>query len=137
MVSLMHKFMPVDAHILVGLFYADKQAKNAEISCLEIVASCWTINPAIPVLAEFASAFNKFLYARIINLDENKLSLTNFGRQLVQDISNSNETASTPDKLVTQLATVLAGYKLKSMCNRTIWTALDYQQAVDAQQNNL
>lgn len=129
----MHRFTPADSQILLGLSYADK---GAEISCVELVASCAGLSDSIPVLEEFTEAFNKFLYVRVIILDGDKIALANFGREIVNKVLSNASDKSQSDKLIQLVQKELSGYKLKSMCNRQMWTQEQYEQAVNAQRNN-
>lgn len=129
----MHRFTPADSQILLGLSYADK---GAEISCVELVASCAGLSDSIPVLEEFTEAFNKFLYVRVIILDGDKIALANFGREIVNKALSNASDKSQSDKLIQLVQKELSGYKLKSMCNRQMWTQEQYEQAVNAQRNN-
>ncbi|WP_331344856.1 hypothetical protein [Cellvibrio sp. UBA7661] len=124
----MHKFTLMDSHILLGISYADK---GADIECTELVASCAAINREIPSLGEFATAFNKFLYTSIIHLDGDKIYLTDFGRELIHQANASVVTHA--DESVQLVLKALSGFKLKSMCNRNVWSQEQYQLAVNAQ----
>ncbi|WP_049631567.1 hypothetical protein [Cellvibrio sp. pealriver] len=127
----MHKFTLMDSHILLGIFYADK---GADIVCTELIASCAAINPEIPSLEAFAAAFNKLLYTSIIHLDGDKIYFTDFGRELIHQ-ANTNAGIH-PNEPVQLVLKVLSGFKLKSMCNRNVWSQEQYQQAVNAQRSN-
>ncbi len=127
----MHKFTLMDSHILLGISYADK---GADIECTELVASCAAINREIPSLGEFATAFNKFLYTSIIHLDGDKIYLTDFGRELIHQANTNASVGTSPNESVQLVLKVLSGFKLKSMCNRNVWSQEQYQQAVNAQQ---
>lgn len=130
----MHRFTHTDAQILLGLSYEDK---CAEVSCPELVASCAALNGSIPALDEFAEAFNKFLYVSVINLDGDKIVLADFGRDIIDRARSKAEASAQPDELIQLVQKELSGYKLKNMCNRHVWTQEQYEQAVNAQHNNL
>lgn len=130
----MYTFTVIDSQILLGLSYADK---GAEISCVELVVSCAGLSDSIPALEEFAEAFNKFLYVSVINLDGDKIALANFGREIVNNARSKASVNPQSDELMQLVLKELSGYKLKSMCNRRVWTQAHYEQAVNAQQSNL
>lgn len=129
----MYTFTVIDSQILLGLTYADK---GAEISCVELVASCAEVNDSIPALEEFAEAFNKFLYVSAISLAGDKIALANFGREIVNKALSNASNQPQSDELIRLVQKELSGYKLKSMCNRHVWTQEQYEQAVNAQRNN-
>ncbi|MDZ4262614.1 MAG: hypothetical protein U1B30_09825 [Pseudomonadota bacterium] len=129
----MHIFTLTDAQILLGLSYADK---GADISCQELVVSCAEVNNSIPALEDFAAAFNKFLYVNVINLDGDKITLANFGREIVNKALANASNQPQSDELIRLVQKELSGYKLKSMCNRHVWMQEQYEQAVNAQRNN-
>lgn len=124
----MHRFNLAAAQVLLGLEYVDG---STEPHCLSIITSCYEINHSVPTHAEFAEAFNKLLYVSAIVIDGEKVTLANFGREI---INNARSKASTEIQLEGLLKLVhkeLSGYRLKSMCNRTVWTEAQYQQSVD------
>lgn len=129
----MHTFTLADAQILLGLFYADK---GADISCMELVASCAGLSDSIPTLAEFTEAFNKFLYVSAINLAGDKIALANFGREIIEHVQSKASAESNSVELMQLVLKELSGYKLKSMCNRHVWSQEQYEHAVNAQRNN-
>jgi hypothetical protein len=131
--NTVHRFNIIDSQILLGLSYADK---GADISCLDLISSCAAINHSIPARPEFAEAFNKFLYMSAINLDNDQLSLANFGREIINNASSRANTTPQPVELMQLVLKELSGYKLKSMCNRSLWTQEQYQRALDAHRNN-
>ena len=128
-----HKFILKDSHILLGISYADK---GTDIGCTELIASCAAINPEIPSLGEFASAFNKFLYTSIIHLDGDKIYLTDFGRELIHQASTKANAETNADESVQLVLKALSGFTLKSMCNRHVWSQEQYQQAVNTQRSD-
>lgn len=128
----MHTFTPIDSQILLGLSYADK---GADISCLELIVSCAAVNHSIPSLAEFAEAFNKFLYVSAIVIDGEQIALASFGREIINKARSKANTDHQLGELMQHVLKELSGYKLKSMCNRRVWTQEQYQQAVNAQRN--
>lgn len=130
----MHRFTIADAQILLGLYYADK---GDEISCQKLIASCADVIHSLPTLPEFAEAFNKFLYISAIGLNGDKVTLGNFGRDIIDKARNKTSGNVDSDELALLVLKELAGYKLKSMCNRTVWTQEQYQQAIDIQINTL
>ncbi len=129
----MHTFTLIDSQILLGLSYADK---GADISCLELIVSCAAINHSIPSLAEFVEAFNKFLYVSAIVIDGEQIALASFGREIINNARSKANTDSQLGELMQLVLKELSGYKLKSMCNRHVWTQEQYQQAVNAQRND-
>ncbi len=130
----MHTFTVTDSQILLGLSYADK---GAEISCAELVASCAGLSDTNPTLEEFAEAFNKFLYVSVISLAGDKIALANFGREIVNKALGNASNQAQSAELIQLVQKELSGYKLKSMCNRHVWTQDQYEQAVNAQRNNV
>ena len=124
----MHRFNPVAAQVLLGLEGVDN---NIEPHSLAIIASCYEITHTIPTLAEFAEAFNTLLYARAIEIDGDNVSLANFGRDIINAARSKANTEIQPQELLEFVYKELSGYKLKSMCNRTVWTQEQYQQAID------
>lgn len=129
----MHRFTLMDSKILLGLSYADK---DADIICAELIAGCAAISPEIPTQEEFASAFNKLLYTSIIHLDGDKIRLADFGREIIHKANRKADAGIQPGELVQLVLKELSGYKLKSMCNRNVWTQEQYQQAVNAQRGD-
>lgn len=129
----MHIFTLTDAKILLALSYADKRA---EISCVELVASCAELSDLIPSLEKFAEAFNKFLYVSVISLDGDKIALANFGREIVSKALGNASNQPRSAELIQLVLKELSGYKLKSMCNRRVWTQEQYEQAVNSPRNN-
>lgn len=129
----MHTFTPTNSQILLGLFYADK---GTEISCPELVASCAGLSDSIPTLEEFAEAFNKFLYVSAISLAGDKIALANFGREIVNKALSNAGNQPQSGQLMQLVLKELSSYKLKSMCNRSVWTQEQYEQAINAQPNN-
>ena len=130
----MHTFSVIDAQILLGLAGADK---GADISCQELVASCAAVNNSIPALAEFAEAFNKFLYISVIHIEGEQIALAGFGWGIINKARSHANSDAQSDELMKLVLKELSGYKLKSMCNRHVWTQTQYQQAVDLQRNNI
>lgn len=130
----MHTFSVSDAQILLGLAGADK---GADISCLELVTSCAAVNNSIPTLAEFAEAFNKFLYVSAIQLEGEQVIFADFGRELINKARRKTSADAQLDVLMQLVLKELSGYKLKSMCNRQVWTQEQYQQAVDLHRNKI
>lgn len=130
----MHTFTLIDSQILLGLSCADK---GADISCVELLASCAAVNNSIPDWAEFAEAFNKFLYVSAIGITGDKIAFANFGREIMNNARSKASAETQSDELVTLIQKELAGYKLKSMCNRSVWTQEQYQQAVNVHCTNL
>ena len=131
--NTVHTFTVIDSQILLGLSYADK---GAEISFAELVASCAGLSDSIPALEEFAEAFNKFLYVSVISLAGDKIALANFGREIVSKALGSSGNQPQSAELIQLVQKELSGYKLKSMCNRHVWTQEQYEQAINAQRNN-
>ncbi|MDO8345888.1 MAG: hypothetical protein Q7T48_22005 [Cellvibrio sp.] len=130
----MHTFTLTDAQILLGLSYADK---GADISCVELVASCAGLSDSIPALEEFTEAFNKFLYMSVINLDGDKIALADFGLDIINRARSKAGADPQLDEFIQLVLKELSGYKLKNMCNRHVWPQEQYEQAVNAQHNNL
>lgn len=124
----MHTFTQIDAQILLGLSYADK---GVEISCAELVEGCKMENLSVPALPEFAEAFNKFLYVSAISLNGDKIILGDFGRDIINKARSKSSANVQADELVMRVLKELASYKLKSMCNRTVWNQAQYQQATN------
>jgi|GEM_PF-3017100 len=129
----MHSFNPVDAQILLGL-YGVHQA--GEFSCLDVIAACAAINNSIPTPAEFTEAFNKLLYVSAIVIDGEKVTLANFGNEVIRKAKANASAEVHLGKLVTLVHRELAAYKLKNMCNRHVWTQAQYQQAVELHRGN-
>ena len=130
----MHSFNPVDAQILLGLYSAHQ---TAEFSCLDVIAGCAAVNNSIPTPAEFIEAFNKLLYVSAIVIDGEKVTLANFGNELINKAKSSAGGKTQLGELVTFVERELSAYKLKSMCNRHVWTKERYQQAVDLHRSNI
>jgi hypothetical protein len=130
----MHTFTLTDAHILLGLSAADK---GVEILCSELIAACAEVNNSIPTLAEFAAAFNKFLFVSAINLQGEKITFANFGREIIKSARSKVSTNQHRDELLHSVLKELSGYKLKRICNRSVWTQAYYEQAINAQRNHL
>lgn len=129
----MHTFTLADAHILLGLSAADK---GVEILCSELVAACTEVNHSLPTLAEFAAAFNKFLFVSAINLHGEKITFANFGREIINNARSKAGTNQQVNELLQCVLKELSGYKLKSICNRSVWTPAEYEQAVNAQRKH-
>ncbi len=129
----MHTFKLIDSHILLGLSCT---VRGTDISCAELIASCAAVNNSIPGFTEIAAAFNKFLYVSAIDIDGDKIALANFGRDIINNARSKANADAQSDELVALVHKELSGYKLKSMCNRSVWTQEQYDQAVNAQRNN-
>lgn len=123
----MHKFNHTAALVLLGL----ESVVHDESNCLALVTCCYELNHLIPSHAEFADAFNKLLYVSAIVIDGEKVSLTNFGRDIINNVRRKSSVEANAGELLALVNKELSGYKLKSMCNRTVWTEAQYQQAVD------
>lgn len=130
----MHSFNPVDAQILLGLYCAHQAG---ECSCPAVIASCAAIDNYIPTPAEFTEAFNKLLYVSAIVIDGEKVTLANFGNELINKAKSNAGVKAQLGELVTFVDRELSAYKLKSMCNRQVWTQEQYQQAVDLHRNKI
>lgn len=130
----LHTFTLIDSQIFLALAYADKKA---DISCMDLIASCVAVNNSIPDLAEFAEVFNKFLYVSAIGIAGDKLTFANFGREIMNKVRSKASADAQSGDLVELVQKELAGYKLKSMCNRSVWTQEQYQQAVNVHGTNL
>lgn len=124
----MHTFSLVDAQVLLGLYSV---SPSDEISCLTIIKSCDSTSHLIPTFAELTAAVNKFLYVSVIIIDGDKIALTCFGRELVVKANATAKAETQLGELLVLVHKELAGYKLKSMCNRTLWTEDQYQHAVE------
>ncbi len=130
----MHSFNLADAQILLGLYCAN-QATG--FSCLEVIAGCAAVNNSIPTLVEFSEAFNKLLYVSAIVINGEQVTVANLGNELI-DRAKANASAEVQlGELVTFVHRELSAYKLKSMCNRHVWTQVQYQQAVDLYLSNI
>jgi len=125
----MHSFNLVEAQILLGL---ESVGDNAESHCLAIITSCYEINHSIPTYAEFTEAFNKLLYVSAIVIDGENVTIAKFGRDIINNARSKASAEIQLKELLELLYKELSGYKLKSMCNRTVWTETQYQQAVEA-----
>lgn len=130
----MHSFNPVDAQILLGLYCAQLAG---ELSCLDVIAGCAAVNNSIPTPAEFTEAFNKLLYVSAIVIDGEQVTLANFGNELISKAKANVGAESLLEEVAILVHKELSGYKLKSMCNRRVWTQEQYQQAVDLYRNNI
>jgi len=130
----MHLFITVDAKILLGLYWADKSIGS---TCLSVISSCAAGSNQIPSHAEFVAAFNKFLYVSVIDIAGDTVALSSFGIDLVHNAQEVAGVAATAADVVDVIFKQLSAYKLKSMCNRNIWTEEQYLQAVNTYRNNL
>lgn len=130
----MHNFNLVDAQILLGLYCAHQVG---ELSCLDVIAGCDAVNNSIPTPAEITEAFNKLLYVSAIVIDGEQVALANFGKELINKAKADTNTEIQLVELVTLVHKELSAYKLKSMCNRHVWTHEQYQQAVDLHRSNI
>lgn len=130
----MHSFNPVDAQILLGLYGAHQAG---EFSCLDVIAACIAINNSIPTQEEFIEAFNKLLYVSAIFIDGEHVTLANFGNEVIHKAKAGASAEAHLGQLVTLVHRELSAYKLKSMCNRHVWTQVQYQQAVDLHRINI
>lgn len=124
-----HSFNLIDAQILLGL---SAMESGHAYSCAGLVANCAAISSAISTAEEFAAALNKFLYISAIVIDGESVSIAPLGRELI----NKARTKAKPDADIKELHELvykeLSAYKLKSMCNRNVWTQEQYQQAIAA-----
>lgn len=125
----MHRFNLVAAQVLLGLESVDG---TTESHCFSIIKNCYQINHSVPTHTEFAEAFNQLLYVSAIVIDSEKVTLTNFGRDLINNARSKASTEIQLEELLELVHKELSGYKLKSMCNRTVWTEAQYQKAVAA-----
>jgi nucleoid DNA-binding protein len=130
----MHSFNPLDAQILLGL-YGAHQADG--FSCLDIIAACDAVNNSIPTSEEFTEAFNKLLYVSAIVIDGEQVALANFGKELINKAKTNAGAKAQLGELVTLVNRELSTYKLKSMCNRQVWTREQYQRAIDLHHSHI
>lgn len=128
----MYSFNPVDAQILLGLYCA---SQVGDLSCLDVIAGCDAVNSSIPTSAEFTEALNKLLYVSAIVIDGDKVALANFGNEIMSKAKAN--AGSRLEGLAPFVHKELSGYKLKSMCNRHVWSQEQYQQAIDLHRNNI
>ena len=122
----MHRFNLIDARILLGLAFTERGSAD---SCAELLASCARIDTQLLKLDELAEAFNKFLYISVIAIEGESVALTQFGRELINQLRSKLKVDAPVTQLHESLYKELSSYKLKSMCNRTVWTPAQYQQA--------
>ena len=133
----MHRFNRTDAQILLGLSYAEKSAaQGAEITCEVLITHCLAIAGVIPSAAEFSFAFNKLLYLSAIVINGEKLALAALGQDIIDSAQRKTSGDDEADEWVMLINKELAVYKLKSMCNRTVWSPERYQQAISAMRNH-
>lgn len=122
----MHRFNLIDAKVLLGLAFTERGTAN---SCAELLAGCAKIDAQALMLNELAEAFNKFLYISVIAIEGESVTLTQFGWELINRLRSKLEADAPVKQLHESLYKELSSYKLKSMCNRTVWTPVQYQQA--------
>ncbi|WP_323813245.1 hypothetical protein [Cellvibrio sp. NN19] len=122
----MHRFNLIDAKILLGLAFTERGSAD---SCTELLACCAKIDGKILKLDELAEAFNKFLYTSVIAIEGESVALTQFGWELINQLRGKLGEYAPVKQLHESLYKELSSYKLKSMCNRTVWTPAQYQQA--------
>lgn len=125
----MHRFKQIDAQILLGLAAMEEGYAS---SCAGLLASCTAISSQIPTADELAAAFNKLLYISAIVLESESVALAPFGREMIAKVRAKTEGNVSPNELPKLLYQELSAYKLKSMCNRNVWSPEQYQQAIAA-----
>jgi hypothetical protein len=123
----MHSFTLVDSRILLGLYHA---GPGAELTCVALIANCRALNQTVPTLIEFAEAFNKFLYIGAIGITSDRVALTDFGRAIIDSARVNAELETATHEVMGLVHKALSRYKLKSLCNRTLWTPAQYHQAI-------
>lgn len=124
----MYRLNPVAAQVLLGLESVEMRADSNPTA---LIAHCYEMFHSIPTHAEFAEAFNKLLYISALTIDGEKVALANFGRDLINNARGNVDAKTQKNETLEYLNKELSGYKLKSMCNRKVWSEAQYQQAVD------
>ena len=122
----MHRFNLIDAKVLLGLAFTERGTAN---SCTELLSGCAKIDAQDFMLDELAEAFNKFLYISVIAIEGESVTLTQFGWELINQLRGKLGVDAPVKQLYESLYKELSSYKLKNMCNRTVWTPAQYQQA--------
>ncbi|HSC66226.1 MAG TPA: hypothetical protein VLC79_00935 [Cellvibrio sp.] len=124
----MYRLNPVAAQVLLGLEAAEGRADSNPTA---LITHCYEMFHSIPTYAEFAEAFNKLLYISALTIDGEKVSLADFGRDLINNARGKVDAKAQQNTTLEYLNKELSGYKLKSMCNRKVWSEAQYQQAAD------
>ena len=124
----MHRLTNVDAQVLLAIYRAGQQNKadyTAIVSCLPEVF------PPIPTHQECKTAYNKFLYIKFIIADGANTSLAPAAQQLVKAAKPVSSSSTSAQAWVDAIATRLAPYKCKSLCDRHEWQEAHYLQGLE------
>lgn len=127
----MHRLTSVDAQVLLAIYRAGQQNKAdyaAIVSCLPGVFL------PVPTHQEFKTAYNKFLYIKFIVADGASTLLASAAQQLVEaekPVSVHGASDVSAQAWVEAIATRLAPYKCKSLCDRHEWQESDYLQGLE------
>lgn len=122
----MHSFVPVDARILYGIFCAPGIGFS-----YSSIALCSDDASHVPGYDIFAEAFNKFLYIGLIAIDGETVSLAPLGREIIARAQLAAGRDAEASEIIAKVFALLSRYKLKSMCNRKVWSEAQHQLGLD------
>lgn len=123
----MHRLTRIDACVLLAIYRAGQQKKvdyAAIVSCLPDVSL------PVPTHQEFKTAYNKFLYIKFIVAEGANTSFAPAAQHMVEAAKPVSATGASAQAWVEAIATTLASYKCKSMCNRHEWQEAQYLQGL-------
>lgn len=124
----MHRLTSVDACVLLAIYRAGQQNQAdyaAIVSCLP------DVDLPIPSHQEFKTAYNKFLYIKFIVAEGANTSLAPAAQQLVEAAKPVSAGSTYARAWVDAIATSLAPYKCKSLCDRHEWQEPHYLQGLE------
>jgi len=123
----MHRLSMIDVWILLGIYHAEPHSSGYYA---EIISALPDLGKPLPTHDEFASAYNKFLYLSFIVADGEITRVSAVAKQLIESRKNSISTSDNDREWVDNIYQLLSTYKLKSMCNRHVWTECQYVAAI-------
>ena len=124
----MYRLTRADACVLLAIYRAGQQNKadyRAIVSCLP------DTDLPLPTHQEFKTAYNKFLYIKFIIADGANTSLAPAAQQVVEAAKPVSVHGASAQAWVDAIATMLAPYKCKSLCDRHEWQEEQYLQGLE------
>ena len=122
----MYEFDHEDAWILLAVKMADT---GDGASLLKIIRAADFINTAVPMLEEINSACQKLRYIEFIEYQNSKLSITQAGEKLIENIPFDYKKPHHPYELVIEISKQLCRYKLKDVCHDDCFSEDEEQHA--------
>ena len=110
------------------LFYAISQCQpDCENYCESLIKYCDYANRTIPNYSNTIQSYNKLLYLSLITQVNEQTQVTAFGQKIIEQANALNTEITGPWDIVKNIQTILANYKLKSVCSRVPWSEAQYQ----------